>query len=145
MSELVLYRESAVSRDIDPYQYLLRHTLSCQHNMEKLTERVREIYFEQLSIVDDDIPSLERIVSLIDEENAFIVHEFYLSMGWEEEDIDAVLATYNHEISCTLDDYVDEILQGHSMAHTGDPYSAIHSIPLYMTDAQNILIKEFLR
>lgn len=126
------------------YPYLLNHTLLSIKNPEKFRARVKEIYFELLELTPD--PNISTITELIDEENIFILSQFYEAFETSKEKIEDVIALYNHETSCMLDVWVAEVLSTLSLSFTGDPFQIIEKskYQTHMDPAQNILLYKFL-
>jgi len=145
MNSLMLRGEVGIDDGgVDKYQYLLHNTLTCNFNPVRFRERVKEVYFEQLDATNGDAPSLFTIVEYIDEENVVTISEFFKSFGYDEEYIDNMVARYAHDVSCTMDDYVADILKGYGMSHLGDPYMVMFNKQYQENDAQNVLLRRFL-
>jgi len=101
------------------YEYLLDNVLYSKKNPVKLRERVRELYYDLLEF--SDTPDIYRMAEMIDDENIFIIIEFYKDK-YTEEEIDNVIASYDHNVACMLDEWIYEILQDWGYSCSGDPF-----------------------
>lgn len=124
------------------YNYLSCHHLYTKDNQNKLTQRVRELYFD--AVHGHEIPNLSLIAGWIDEENTIIIEEFYKSFGYPEYEIDCIVAQYNQFLSPMIDLWVEETLQILGYPYLNPVKYFFRPRNLYADSAQIVLFKEFL-
>ena len=135
---------------MEVYDHLVRTTLYSIINKEKFIYRVKEAY-DDLLLTNDTVPELYEIVEYIDDENVAILYSFYEGAQiMSEEDFEIVMAHYIQDISCMLDDWVEEILKENNVEFRGLSLARKFQIthdslnPIMDSESQNIINPEWV-
>lgn len=147
------------------YNHLVRKVIASKYTPEILKDRVQEIYFELVNkgarligsgmsdvyeMFDaNNVPDLQEIAEIINDENIEIISIFYRDYALAEEEIDNVLAKYNHEIGSSIDLWVEDILRLYNYPYSGSAYQSlfggeVSSFYTIIQKGQNIIYDLFL-
>lgn len=111
-----VYNEHIPNSMSEKYQYLLLNTLISPFNKEELRSYVYSAYTQLAGDIEEEddgyirYPSISEILTLIDEENLFIIQHFYQEYDFEDDEIEMVKAKYVSEVSAVMYDSVKTVL-----------------------------------
>jgi hypothetical protein len=112
--------QSRPLKALGAYKKLVCTTLYTILDKQALAAKIKEVYTDLLhSASEGELPSLYDIVDAIDEENTAILYTFYESTHISEDEFDNVLAHYVQDVSCMLDDWVEEVLSEYGYCFKG--------------------------
>jgi hypothetical protein len=133
------------------YKYLVEKHLLTPYDMQRLKQRVRDIYCDRLLVNEDEpgyIPDAYEIADFINEENMEIIRDFYKNYMYSCDEIENIIGNYIHNVGYGMEDWVMQALMEDGMAFSRGLSELSLKPSKESLDAQyspqNIMFYEFL-